>query len=99
MTDTKVPYQLQLFVTGQGVLAKRAITNIQRICDHDLGGQVQIEIIDILEHPQAAEDARILATPTLIKKLPQPLRRIIGDLTNRGVVLAALGIPSDENLF
>lgn len=81
-------------------MAKRARANIQRICDHDLDGKVVVEIVDILADPEKAEAAKILATPTLIKQLPQPLRRIIGDLTDRGVVLAALGINSrTENDF
>ena len=85
-------YHLRLFVTGQGVLAKRAQENIQRICEHDLKGKVTVDVVDILTDPEQAEEAKILATPTLIKQLPEPLRRIIGDLTDRGVVLAALGL-------
>lgn len=99
MNDPQPTYHLQLFVTGSGVLAKRAIKNIERICEHDLHGQVHVEIIDVLKHPEKAEASKILATPTLIKKLPVPLRRIIGDLTNRGIVLGALGVPSEGEHF
>ena len=95
MNDTTATYHLRLFVTGEGMLTKRAIENVQRICDHDLNGMVDIEVIDVLTDPEKAEEAKILATPTLIRQLPEPLRRIIGDLTDRGLVLAALGVTKE----
>jgi circadian clock protein KaiB len=67
------------------------------MCKEELEGCYQLEVIDILEHPQLAEDERILATPTLIKQLPPPLRRVIGDLSNRDKVLFGLDVrPRDE---
>lgn len=72
-----------------------AIANLRRLCEHELKGEYHLEIIDVLEHPQAAEDARILATPTLIKQLPPPLRRVIGDLSDKDKVLLGLEVRRD----
>jgi circadian clock protein KaiB len=69
-----------------------AIANLRRICEQELQGQYQLEIIDVLENPQAAEDEKILATPTLIKQLPPPLRRVIGDLSDKEKVLLGLEV-------
>ncbi len=90
-------YLLKLYVTGQSPRAQRAIANLRRLCKEELDGRYEIEIIDVLEHPQLAESDRILATPTLIKQLPPPLRRVIGDLSNRDKVLLGLDVrPRDE---
>ena len=83
---------LKLYVTGNTPRAERAIANLRRICEEELRGQYQMIIIDVLERPQLAEDERILATPTLIKQLPPPLRRIIGDLSDTEKVLLGLDI-------
>jgi circadian clock protein KaiB len=88
-------YLLRLFVTGSSPRAQTAIANLRRICEQELRGQYELEIIDILEHPQLAEDERILATPTLIKQLPPPLRRVIGDLSNKEKVLLGLEVRPD----
>lgn len=69
-----------------------AIANLRRICEQELEGQYDLEIIDVLEHPDLAEDEKILATPTLIKSLPLPLRRVIGDLSNTEKVLLGLEV-------
>jgi circadian clock protein KaiB len=69
-----------------------AIANLQRICDEELHGQYEIQIIDVLNEPQLAEQEKILATPTLIKQLPPPLRRVIGDLSDREKVLLGLEV-------
>lgn len=84
-------------MTGRSPRAERAIANLRRLCKEELAGCYELEIIDILEHPQLAEDERILATPTLVKQLPPPLRRVIGDLSNRDKVLLGLDLrPSEE---
>jgi len=83
---------LKLYVTGQTVASERAVANLRRICTHDLQGHYQLLVIDVLENPQLAEDEKILATPTLIKSLPPPLRRVIGDLSNTEKVLLGLFI-------
>ena len=85
-------YILKLYVTGQSPRAQRAIANLRRLCKEELDGCYEIEIIDVLEHPELAETDRILATPTLIKQLPPPLRRVIGDLSNRDKVLLGLNV-------
>ena len=83
-------YLLKLYVTGTSPRTRQAIENLQRICEQELKGRFRLDIVDVLEHPQAAEDDRILATPTLIKQLPPPLRRVIGDLSDRDKVLLGL---------
>ena len=88
-------YLLKLYVTGSSPRAEVAIANLRRICEQELRGQYQLEIIDVLEHPQVAEDDKILATPTLIKQLPPPLRRVIGDLSDKSKVLLGLEVRRD----
>ena len=98
MNDTKgeAPrYLLKLYVTGRTSKSELAIANLQRICTDELGGRYELEIIDVLEHPQAAEDDKVLATPTLIKRLPPPLRRVIGDLSDKHKVLLGLEVRPD----
>lgn len=89
-------YVLKLFVTGKTPRADIAIANIRRICEEELQGQYSLEIVDVLENPQLAEDEKILATPTLIKQLPPPLRRVIGDLTDKEKVLFGLAVRPDS---
>ena len=93
-------FTIKLYVTGQTSKSERAIANICRICEEELKGQYELIIIDVLERPQLAEDEKILATPTLTKELPPPLRRIIGDLSDTDKVLLGLDIqtvPSKSN--
>ncbi len=85
-------YSLKLFITGQTSRSRQAISNLRRICEEQLDGEYELGIIDVLERPNLAEEEKILATPTLIKKLPPPLRRIIGDLSNTEQVLVGLDI-------
>ena len=79
-------------MTGKTPRAEKAIANLRRICSEELQGLYELEIIDVLEHPQLAEDEKILATPTLIKRLPPPLRRVIGDLSDKDKVLLGLDV-------
>lgn len=85
-------YLLRLYVTGKTARAEQAIANLRRICEEDLHGQYELQVIDVLEHPQLAEDEKILATPTLVKRLPPPLRRVIGDLSDKEKVLLGLDV-------
>jgi circadian clock protein KaiB len=85
-------YLLRLFVTGASSRTGVAIANLRRICEQELAGQYELEIIDVLEFPDLAEDEKILATPTLIKSLPLPLRRVIGDLSDKEKVLLGLEV-------
>lgn len=83
-------YLLRLFVTGTSPRAAQALSNLRRICEDELQGRYDIEVIDVLERPEVAEKEKVLATPTLIKKLPLPLRRVIGDLSDKDKVLLGL---------
>ena len=83
-------FLLKLYVTGQTPKSERAIANLRRICEEDLGSRYEMAVIDVLERPQLAENEKILATPTLIKVLPPPLRRVIGDLSDTEKVLLGL---------
>ena len=88
-------YLLKLYVTGRSTKSEAAIANLRRLCDEELSGRYELQVVDVLEHPQAAEDDKILATPTLIKRLPPPLRRVIGDLSDKHKVLLGLEVRSD----
>jgi len=85
-------YLLKLYVAGSSSRAQVAIANLRRICEEELRGQYELQIVDVMEQPQAAEDDKILATPTLIKQLPPPLRRVIGDLSDKEKVLLGLEV-------
>jgi circadian clock protein KaiB len=89
-------YVLRLYITGHTPRSTRAITNLQDICERELKGQYRMEVVDVLERPRLAEDERILATPTLIKQLPLPIRRIIGDLSDPEQVLLGLDLHADQ---
>ncbi len=85
-------FQLRLYITGRTPRSEMALANLHRICETDLGGRYSVRVIDVLEQPQLAEDERIVATPTLIKAIPPPLRRIVGDLSDREKVLLGLDL-------
>jgi circadian clock protein KaiB len=88
-------YVLKLYVTGASARAQVAVANLRRICDEELRGEYKLEIIDVLEQPDLAESDKVLATPTLIKQLPPPLRRVIGDLSDKEKVLLGLELHPD----
>lgn len=83
-------YRLKLFITGHTSRSQSAISVLQDICDNELGGLYELEIIDVLEHPELAEHNNILATPTAIREIPPPIRRVIGDLTDKEKVIVGL---------
>jgi len=85
-------YLLRLYITGTSPRSMRAIGNIKKICEENLKGRYELEIIDVYQQPDVATDKMIVALPTLVKELPQPLRRLIGDLSNKKQVLAGLDI-------
>jgi circadian clock protein KaiB len=85
---------LRLYVAGTSPKSLRAIQNAKEICDEHLAGRYELQIIDIFQQPTLAKDDQILAVPTLIKKLPAPLRRFIGDLSDRKVVLVGLDLKT-----
>jgi len=85
-------WNMRLYVAGQTPKSLRALTNLKRICEEYLAGKYHIEIIDLLENPQLAISDQILAIPTLIRNLPEPVRKIIGDLSNIERVLVGLDL-------
>ncbi len=85
-------YILKLYVAGQTRRSLEAFANLKKICEEHLKGKYRIEIVDLLEHPQLAKGDQILAIPTLVRKLPPPLKKIIGDLSNTEKVLVGLDL-------
>jgi circadian clock protein KaiB len=85
-------YLLRLFVTGTTPRSSRAIQNIRAICEEKLQGRYDLEVVDIYQHPEQAKPEQIVVTPTLVKSLPLPVRRLIGDLSNEERVLVGLDI-------
>jgi len=85
-------YELRLYVAGKTTKSVVALENLKKICEDHLAGKYSIEVVDLLEKPQLAEGDQILAIPTLVKKVPEPVRKIIGDLSNVEKVLVGLDI-------
>ncbi|MGE5698782.1 MAG: circadian clock KaiB family protein [Deltaproteobacteria bacterium] len=85
-------YELRLYVAGQTSKSLSAFANLKKICDDHLAGRYRIEVIDLLKNPQLAQGDQILAIPTLVRKLPQPIKKIIGDLSDTIRVLVGLDI-------
>jgi circadian clock protein KaiB len=85
-------WDLRLYVAGQTDKSLRAIANLNRICEEHLEGKFSVEVIDLLQKPQLAAGDQILALPTLVRRLPEPIKKIIGDLSNEERVLVGLDI-------
>lgn len=85
-------WELRLYVAGNTPKSAAALNNLKKYCEEHLKGQYQIEVIDLLVQPQLAEGDQILAIPTLVRKVPVPIRKIIGDLSNEEKVLVGLNI-------
>jgi circadian clock protein KaiB len=85
-------WELRLYVAGNTPKSMTALSNLKRYCEEHMEGQYKIEVIDLLVHPQLAEGDQILAIPTLVRKVPVPIRKIIGDLSNEEKVLVGLNI-------
>jgi circadian clock protein KaiB len=85
-------FVLRLYIAGQTPKCMRAFTNLKRICEEHLANRYQIEIIDLLQNPQLARGDQILAVPTLVRQLPEPVKKIIGDLSNTERVLVGLDL-------
>ena len=85
-------YLLKLYITGHTTRTEKAILALRQICEEELQGQYRLDVIDVLQHPQLAENEKILATPVLIKEVPEPMRRLIGDLSNKEKVLLGLDL-------
>jgi circadian clock protein KaiB len=89
-------FTLRLFVTGTTSRSRRAITAIKSICEEELAGRCDLEVIDVYQNPEATRDLQVIATPTLVKVAPEPVRRIIGDLSDREKVLAGLNATGTQ---
>jgi circadian clock protein KaiB len=85
-------YVLRLYVTGSTPRSLKAIYNLKRLCEEHLHDAYDLQVVDIYNNPDAAREAQIIAAPTLIKRLPEPLRRFVGDLSNKQKLLIGLGI-------
>lgn len=89
-TDEPKPWLLRLYVAGQTPKSIAAFANLKRICEEHLAGEFEIEVIDLIENPRLARDDQIVAIPTLVRKLPEPIRKIIGDLSDTERTLVGL---------
>ncbi len=85
-------WEMRLYVAGQTPKSMAALENLKKLCEEHLAGKYSIEVIDLLEHPQLAKGDQIIALPTLVRKLPLPVRKIIGDLSNTERVLVGLDL-------
>ena len=95
-SPTKPEWQLRLYVAGQTARSTAAIANLERLCKTHMDGRYEIEVVDLLKNPTLAEGDQILAVPTLVRKLPEPIKKIIGDLSNEARVLVGLDVkPMD----
>lgn len=93
MSDSSAPeWELRLYVAGQTARSQAAIINLRRICETHLAGRYSIELVDLRENPRLAAGDQILAVPTLVRKLPEPIKKIIGDLSSEERVLVGLDI-------
>lgn len=98
VTGSDQHYVLRLYVTGMTPRSITAIENIKRICEEHLQGRYELEVIDIYQHPEAAREAQLLAAPTMIKELPAPLRRFVGDMSDEEKILAGLEVLPKESV-
>src|ERR1700710_2818807 len=87
-----VAYELRLYIAGKTAKSVTALANLKKYCEEHLKGQYKIEVVDLLLQPQLAEGDQIFAIPTLVRKVPEPIRKIIGDLSNEEKVLVGLDI-------
>ncbi|MEW5744312.1 MAG: circadian clock KaiB family protein [Nitrospirota bacterium] len=85
-------FDLRLYVAGQTPKSLAALANLKRICEEHLKGKYRLEVVDLLKNPQLAQGDQILAIPTLVRKLPEPIKKIIGDLSNTERVIVGLDI-------
>ena len=91
-TEMQYKWELRLYIAGNTTKSATALANLKRYCEEHLKGDYRIEVIDLLVQPQLAEGDQILAIPTLVRKVPEPIRKIIGDLSNEEKVLVGLNI-------
>lgn len=94
LPDPGDKWRLRLYVAGRSPKCVAALENLKRFCEQHMPGQYEIEVVDLLENPRLAKDDQIVAIPTLVRKLPEPLRRIIGDLSNAERMFVGLDLKS-----
>lgn len=94
----RVKYILRLYVTGSSMRSLRAISNLKKLCEEHLPNDYDLEVIDIYKNPRAARDEQIVAAPTLVKQLPRPLRRFVGDMSNTEKLLVGLDLYQRQEL-
>lgn len=92
----KSEWQLRLYIAGQSAKSIAALANLKLLCDAHLVGRYEIEVIDLLENPRLAAADRILAVPTLVRKLPEPVKKIIGDLSQTERIMLGLDLPMTQ---
>ena len=90
MNQSPEKWELRLYTAGQSPKSLAALANLKRVCDEHLAGRYSIEVIDLLKNPRLAKDDEIIAIPTLVRKLPQPLRKLVGDLSDTERTLVGL---------
>ena len=90
--ESAAEWKLRLYVAGQTPKSLTAFANLRRICEQHLAGRYEIEVIDLLKHPELAQSDQIIALPTLVRKLPQPIKRIVGDLSNSERVIVGMNL-------
>ena len=90
-------YSFRLFIAGDSLRSRQAVANLKRLGEERLGGRYELTVIDVISDPASAEAARVLTTPTLVKEMPSPARRVTGDLTDAMQVMMALGLESDHD--
>jgi circadian clock protein KaiB len=89
-------YVLRLVIAGTSRRSNKAVANLKEICDRYLPGRYELEIIDIYQQPELAQGLQVIGAPTLLKRLPPPLRRLVGDLSQKERILLALGLPPND---
>ena len=89
-------FRLRLYVTGQTPRSVSSVQNLRKVCAEHLAGRFELEVIDIYQQPELAKEAEIIAVPTLVKRLPLPLRRLVGDLSRRRQVMLGLDIKGEK---
>jgi circadian clock protein KaiB len=94
--DSKERFVLRLYVSGLTARSRQAIENVRHLCEKHLAGRHELQIIDIYQQPELAKDQQLIAAPTLIKKLPLPLRKLVGDMHDSARVLVMLGVTAKD---
>jgi circadian clock protein KaiB len=94
--EPQAEWELRLYIAGQAPRSLAALANLQQLCEEHLKGRYRIEVVDLLVDPQLSRDDQILAVPTLVRRLPEPMRKIIGDLSNTERVLVGLQLRPEQ---